>query len=479
MTLEQLRAKIAELKGEIHAGAQEIRSLAEPEEISPEDDVKLTAAIEERDAKKGELETLEAEAAPLEARALKIEEARTASTEKAPGFYTPQVMKHVDPNHVDVSSLNDQELRDNAFALLEKNGKRLEAKQLDHVDRSIRSASSDTDGTVIARRLLLTETPEYRSAFAKGITDPQPKWNLDELRALEEFRAMSETSANGGYGVPVLIDPTIILTSGASGAPVLDICRVITITTNAWKGVSAAPASWSYDAEASVVSDDSPTLAQPTVTVYGARGFIPFSYEIGMDYPGFEEELGRELGQGFIDLVAQQSVTGSGSSQPRGIFTAIQANALTQVVTNTDGALGAIDFQNLYKAVPERFRSKATFLMHTQVENAVRAFPTSSNFGYFTVDLSKDGIGMLQGRPVRTTDYAPQFTGTTLAANIAVFGDFSNFVLAQRAGMNVELIPNLFDGTYSRPTGQRGLFAFARHGMDSVNDNAFRILLNT
>jgi HK97 family phage major capsid protein len=327
---------------------------------------------------------------------------------------------------------------------------------------------------------LITETDAYRSAFAKGITDPQPKWNSEELRALEEFRAMAESPTSaGGYGVPVLIDPSIILTAGAAAAPVLDLCRIITITTNAWKGVSSAGVQWSYDAEGSAVSDDSPTLAQPTVTVYAARGFIPFSIEVGEDYPNFADEMATLLGHGFLDLVASNTVTGSGTSQPRGIFTALAADSTAQVITTTDGALGAIDFQNVYKALGERYRSQATWLMHTQVENAVRAFPTSSNFGYFTVDLTKDGIGVLQGRPVRTTDYAPQYTGTTLAANIAVFGDFSNFVVAQRAGMNVELVPHLFDVTYNRPTGSRGWWAYARHGYDSVNNAGFKILVNT
>lgn len=481
MNLEELRALVAKLKGELHTEAQEIRSLAEAESITPENDAILTTRLEERKAKKTALETAEAELAPLEERQVQIDEALALATEKAPGVHVPQVMRRVDPTNADVARMSDQELRDNAFAIVEKNGRGLTARQLDHVDRTIRSSTKDTNGAEVAKRILVTETPAYRSAFAKGITDPQPKWNSEELRALEEFRAMSEgVSSAGGYGVPVLIDPTIILTAGAAGAPVLDLCRIETITTDAWKGVSSGAVSWSYDGEGSAVSDDSPTLTQPTVTVYAARGFIPFSYEIGMDYPGFAEELSMLLGHGFLDLVAAQSVTGSGVSSPRGIFTALAADATAQIVTTTDGAMGAIDFQNLYKGVPERYRQNSTFLMHTQIENAIRAFPTSSNFGYYTVNLAAGGIGTLQGRPVRTTDYAPQFTGTTTAANIAVLGDFSNFLLAQRAGMNVELIPNLFDVTASnRPTGQRGLFAFARHGFDSINNAAFKILLNT
>lgn len=482
MTIEELRALVAKLEVELHTGATEIRSLSEiPDPISPEDDAKLTAALEVRAAKKAELEAAKTELAPLEARKLAIDEARALSTEKAPGYYIPQVMHRVDPTNVDVRSLNAQELRDNAMALIEKQGKRLTARQLDHLDTTVRSGTRDTDGAAIAKRILLTETDAYRSAFTKGISMAQPNWTPEESRALDEFRAMNEgTSASGGYGVPVLIDPTIILTAGAAGVPVLDICRIVTITTDAWKGVSGAGVSWSYDAEGSAVSDDSITLAQPNIPVYTARGFVPFSIEIGMDYPGFEDEMRRVLAQGYLDLLAAQTVTGSGSSSPRGIFTAIvAAGASKQVITTTDGVFGAIDVQALYAAVPERFRSKATWLMNVGVENQIRAFPTSSNFGFFTVDLTKDGIAVLNGRPVRQTDYAPNFTGTTGQASIALLGDFSNFVVAQRAGMNVELIPNLFDVTNNRPTGQRGLFAWSRHGFDSVADNAFRVLVNT
>ena len=92
--------------------------------------------------------------------------------------------------------------------------------------------------------------------------------------------------------------------------------------------------------------------------------------------------------------------------------------------------------------------------------------------------VAQGGVGTLFGRPVVTTDYAPAFTGTTGAANILAVGDFSNFVIAQRAGMTVELVSHLFGTTNARPTGQRGWFAYARHGFDSVNDNGFRLLQN-
>jgi len=132
----------------------------------------------------------------------------------------------------------------------------------------------------------------------------------------------------------------------------------------------------------------------------------------------------------------------------------------------------------VWNSLPERYRGNATWIMSTDVENEIRTFSANDTGAYYTVNLTQGGIGNLFGRPVRTTDYAPEFTGTTGAANILVVGDFSNFLVAQRAGMSIEFIPNLFGTTTGRPTGQRGWFAYARHGFDSVNDLGFRILQN-
>jgi HK97 family phage major capsid protein len=462
--------KLNELRSSVEALKSEIETLAATEDITPEQDARLSAALDEFEARKGELDE-------AEARAARIEAAKSVVTERAAGFDAPQVMKRVEAQ-VDVRSASRGEVRDAALKIVEKDGRGLAARQLDHVDRLLNTRNGNLDGAEIAKLIVLTENDAYRSAFMKGVTEASPAFTNEEAQALNEFRAMSSSNANGGFGVPVLIDPSIILTSGAADAPVLNVARIVTITTNEWKGVNSAGVSWSYDAEASEVSDDAPTLAQPTVPVHTARGFIPYSIEIGQDYPGFAEEMSRLLNQGYTDLVASASVSGSGTGQPRGIFTALDANTNVEVIVTTDGQFGAVDLLKVWKALPERYRQRAHWLMSTGMENQVRALSSNANGSFYTINLTEGGLGNLFGRPVLTTDYAPDFTGTTGAANLLVVGDFSNYVVAQRAGMTVELVSHLFGTTNARPTGQRGWFAYARHGMNSVNDRGFRILQN-
>jgi HK97 family phage major capsid protein len=397
---------------------------------------------------------------------------------------SPEFMRKVEPfDGADVRSLTRREVRDRGLKVLDTKDltRHLAAEQLEKAEGILRTQTPDLDGGHVARLMLLTENEHYRSAFQQLVSQPVPILSAEEARAVKaynEFRAMSGgTDASGGYGVPVLIDPAIILTAQGSLNPFRRISRVVTVTTDEWKGVSSAGVSWSYDQEAAAVSDDSPTLAQPNVVVHEARGFIPYSIRVGQDYPGFAEEMSTLLMEGYDELQASSFATGSGSDQPFGILTALDANTNVEVVVTTDGAFGGVDINKVWGALPDRYKANATWVMNTDVQSEVATFGNSNNLSFVTVDLT--GVAeKIRNRPIEISSYFPDFTGTTGAANILVVGDFRNYVIADRVGMTVELVPHLFDTSTGRPKGQRGWFAYARHGADSVNDNGFRLLQN-
>jgi HK97 family phage major capsid protein len=383
------------------------------------------------------------------------------------------------------------EARDRALRALETRGQNLKPDQQDQVETLLRAQISketpNVDGAYIAKRSLITESDAYRSAWRQVVTDPHPVLTAEEaaaLRALRqldvEYRAMFEgSSAAGGYGVPVFIDPTIVMTAQESLNPVRRISRTEVITTNAWKGVSSAGVSWSWDAENAEVSDDSPTLAQPTVTAFTARGFIPFSIEVGMDYPSFADECAKLLAEGYDELLAAAFATGSGSGQPRGIVTALDANTNVEVLLTTAGTFGAVDMNKAWKALPDRFKGRGTWVMSHDVATDVASFANAQNLAsFYTTDLT-GVLTTLRTRPVEFSSYFPGSISGTSHQNQLVVGDFSNYLIASRAGMSIELIPHLIGLTNNRPTAQRGWFAWARAGADSINDLGFRILNQT
>lgn len=377
----------------------------------------------------------------------------------------------------EVRRLTNPEARDRALRALD--GREVKAmltpSSLDHVERQIRRDPG------LARRIIVTENDHYRNAWMKMVTQTHPRLNEDEQRAVDaydEYRAMSSANAEGGFGVPVFIDPSIILTDQESGNPFLTICRQVTINTDEWKGVSAAGVSWQFQQEAAEVTDNSPTLAQPTVPVHTARGFIPYSIEIGMDYPMFADEMGRLLAEGYDELLVEKFSTGSGNDEPTGILTALDANTNVEVASTTDGGFGQEDIYKVWKSLPQKYRRRAAWMMSVDVNNRIRQFGTANVFHAFTENLPSEWADTLFGKQVYESPYFPDFTGTTGAENRLVVGDWNNYLIARRGGMSVELVPHLFHTDNNRPSGQRGWFAWARIGGDSVNDLAFRLLQN-
>jgi HK97 family phage major capsid protein len=58
-----------------------------------------------------------------------------------------------------------------------------------------------------------------------------------------------------------------------------------------------------------------------------------------------------------------------------------------------------------------------------------------------------------------------------------IVGDFSGgYLIVDRIGMEIELIPHLFGATNRYPTGQRGLWALWRNSAKVLDANRFRFL---
>lgn len=392
-------------------------------------------------------------------------------------FEAPAVIVRND-EPVDTRTASPAEVRDAAMRAIESADKRylgtLGDSRADAAEKAISGGSTrNYDSDKVARMLVASSKPAYESAFIKNITGRSDELEAEERAAVAEFRAASTTANAGGHGIPVLIDPTIVITTGVSRNPLIAAARVEAITTDVWKGVSAAQASWSMDAEAAEVSDDAVTTAQPSIATEKPQAFIPYSIEIGMDYPGFASEMGRLLSSGYQNLVAAQLAVGTGSTpQTTGLF----VGTTTTVDVITDNTLAAADIDAVYAAVPEDFRANGKWVMNVDVENEIRAFGSGTATSRFTVDQTAAGITLLNGKEVILTDHAPAWAGTD-AQSILVFGDMDHFLVAQRVGMTLKNVDVLF-GSNQRPTGQSGFYAYARFGSGVTAVNAFRRLKN-
>ncbi len=347
-------------------------------------------------------------------------------------------------------------------------------------------ADHPAENNELARRLAVCSSPEYARAFGKLAKDPVSGHNTftSAERAawdagLEARAAMAIGSgATGGFAVPTHLDPTVIITNDGSSNVIRQISRQVNLSVgNTWNGISSDGVTASYDAEAAEVSDDSPTLAQPSIDAHMARAFVRGSIEAFDDIPNLQSEVLRLFADAKDRLEETKFTVGSGVAEPEGVFTAIAAVTASRVTSTTAATIGVVDLKAVYRAVPARHRRMAKWLANPLYTLAVKDLGTAVNASY-SGDLRDPAASRWYDLPVYESDDAPSTQTTTALDSEILLGDFSQFVIVDRIGATAEFIPHLFATANNRPSGERGVFFRFRSGSGVVNSNAFALLVD-
>jgi HK97 family phage major capsid protein len=361
-----------------------------------------------------------------------------------------------------------QELRARALCAVEKMAganDRIRSTATDIIE-----AWDDKRGT-LSRMCLATSSPEYMRAWSKLARGKGHMVTPEEQQALE--RAMSLTDNAGGYLVPFQLDPTVIITSNGSINQIRQVARQVVATGDVWNGVSAGAVSWRWAAEGSESGDNAPAFGQPTVPVHKADGFVPISIEAMDDAENVTTEVGKLLAFGKDSLEAAALATGSGVGQPTGIVTALTGTS-SIVTSTTADTFASGDVYKTDTALPGRYRPNAAWLANRGIYNAIRQFDSSGGTNLWE-RIGADVPPLLLGRKALESEDMDGVVTAAAENYVTVYGDFDNYVIADRIGMSIEFLPHLV-GANRRPTGQRGWYAWYRVGADSVNDGAFRML---
>lgn len=463
--LELVRAAIAALTEKRTAAIEEMEQLAtvaidESRSMTPEEGTKVEARQAEIVDFDKELDELLAREAEL----VKTEE-RTAAIAARPSL---QVVNKPDSGDVlSDRSASPQQLSDAITRSLEP--KVSDPENMAHVRTILQRHRKDT---AWAREILARSTDVYADAWQKVVTGRGMDLTAEERTALSTL-----TSANGDYLVPTHLDPTIILTNSGTSNAVRAISRVVTLTRpgdSSWQGITSAGVTASFDAQLTEVSDDSPTFGSPTIPVHMAQALIQGSIQFFDD--AFTDELLMMFADAKDRLEGAAHCTGTGTNEPSGIFTALDANTNVEIVSGTAASIFKADLDSVYRSVPVRWRGQSKWLMNPVWNLAIQNLGTAVSATYSS-DLTEGPSGALYGKAVIESDDAPSATTTTVRDNEIVFGDFSNYVIVDKPGsFAIEYIPMLFNTANNLPDGRRGWYAHWRTGADSVNDLAFRLL---
>lgn len=478
--LEILRTRMTELAEQRAAAIEAMQAITDT--VEAEDRSALTDTEDEAFAEArtlvldidAQLEQVESEVADLEAI-----EARTAAANLRAPLQVNAGRTRANPYDLEVrADTPTGELRGRVEQALETE-RSLSSEQREEALALVERVDVGRQhGDRVARHILATGRPAYRSAFGKLLGGDQYGLTPEESAAVTEARAASLTTTAGGFAVPYVIDPTMISTNAGSVNPMRQLATVKQISTGTWTGVSSAGVTASWDGEAAEVSDDAPTLAAPSIDAEKAQAFVPFSIEIGEDWPGMEADIRMMFAEAKDNLEATAHFTGagSGSNQPNGIVTALDGGA-SEVAPATAETFAVADIYALEEALPAKWRQRASWTANKAIYNLARQFDTTGGTDLW-VRLAAAQPAELVGYPAfEASAMDSGFDATATADNfLLILGDFSQYYIVDRIGMSIELVPHLFATANNLPSGQRGLYCYWRTGGGVVNIDAFRML---
>lgn len=322
----------------------------------------------------------------------------------------------------------------------------------------------DSFGEELAEIIAKTSNPLYGPAFGKALVGLP----LDgpEVRALT-----LGSGAAGGYAVPWDLDPTIILTSDGAINPLRQIGRVERVGGKGWQGVTSAGVTVTRGAETDEAPDTQFTLAQPEFDTIEVKAFVRFSMKLEVAWAGLRSEIARVLQDAKDFEEASSFVNGDGTgTNPGGIVGSMPAGR--RITTGGSGQFGAEDVYRVKNAVAARWRGRGRYLAEGAIYDAIRQFDTSGGATLW-VQLADPNPPTLAGRPAHEIS---TMDSTVVDGNdILVYGDFSQFLIIDRIGMTVELVPHVFGAT-QRPTGERGIFAIWSNNARILVPEAFALL---
>lgn len=353
--------------------------------------------------------------------------------------------------------------------------------------------------------------PEYRAAWMKYMVQvaitKDTALALNSLSATEQ-KALSEgQDSAGGFLVPPDIQAEIFART-AQQAVMRGICRTVNTSRDriVWPRLDPAAATaaglasggasvfssafiGTWAAEVPSASDVDPVWGTIEINVkklrVQTRMSNDFIADAIADIPAFLATDGaRNMGlvedQGF--LLGQ--TLGHPQLEPLGILidtgitgaTVDLEGSTADTISNTAAAPGsAPKLINQVYALPSQYAGNARWLMKRTVEGKIRGL-VGGNGGFLWPLQSGSMFGPPNGIGVRSLMEYPVHNSDFMAADgangakVALFGDFSNYLIAQRAMITSTVLRERY-----ADTDQTGIILWERAGGACVNPDAFRL----
>lgn len=331
----------------------------------------------------------------------------------------------------------------------------LEAKmtaRLDAIEAKASRLTADNDNEPSAE----VETKALNQWLRNGQVDA-------ELKTL-----VVGTPASGGYTVAPEYSANIVKKL-VQLSPMRSIASVMSIgTSKVFIPTLATDAAGGWVTETGARPSSEPTFGQVEIDVHEHAVVIPVSRQLLEDsFIDLSSFLADRIAIKFAQAEATAFVTGDGNGKPSGLLDS--ENVFTSVTAALDESDLIEKLIELYYSLPSAYAMNGTWAMNRQIMGKIRAAADSTTKGTLWSD------SLANGQPARflganVVDF-PDMANFGASAVPVVFGDFSNYQVVDRIGLDI-----LRDDVTGADNGIVKFRARRRVGGELLLAEAFRTL---
>ena len=347
------------------------------------------------------------------------------------------------------------------------------------IDRARRAEERDMElskpmNTPLTGRPQMDVTGEVKTGRA---TDEYKRAFTEMLHGARNEHEVLQTGedADGGYLVPIEFERNIITGMDESNV-IRPLARVITTQSERKIPLAATHSVAQWTAENAAAAVSNPTFDQTSIDAHKLTDLAKVSIELlqdsMFDIPSY---LSAEFSRAFGIAEEEAFCVGSGDGQPLGIFTHVYDGTTHKDAfqlgkeTASVNAITADEVLDLIYSLKSPYRRNAKFLLHEKTVAAIRKLKDGNGVYLWQPALTAGEPDRLLGYPVVCSPYVPQL-GT--AGNlVAAFGDFKNYWIADRMGITVQRLNELY-----ATNGQVGFIAAKRVDAKPILSEGVKLL---
>jgi HK97 family phage major capsid protein len=258
------------------------------------------------------------------------------------------------------------------------------------------------------------------------------------------------TNSEGGYVVPQEFETTL-LEALQDINEIRNYVSVISTASQHHIPVESTLGSAAWTAEEAAFNESDAAFNRVTLNDYKATTIIKVSEELLRDsFFDMQGYLARNFGKRFGILEEAAFVNGDGSAKPTGI---VPGASLGKTAAGT-AAITTDELIDLYHSLNRPYRKNAVWMMADGTAKLIRKLKDTTNQYLWQPGLVAGQPDTLLGRPVIVSNSMP---AATTGLKSVVFGDLSYYTVADRQGVTVQRLNELYAAT-----GQVGFRAFKR-----------------